>query len=220
MIKKRLSLVRNLINFWRKTLLVLFSEATLYSLSFSEINEKKFNKPKLIAKIISLYHVIEKGLTMPDMKPKFGQETILHTIDLCEFYLSQHQVIDEHVIYAIKMLEEYISIHNKLGINVDESITDRVNKLLFSVKNNDVPYGITHELVTSTSFFSKTKSEYPEFVRSRHSIRSFSGDNISLKEIENALEIADFTPTSCNRQAARVKIVENKKTINDVLNIQ
>lgn len=220
MIRNRLLLAKNFIKFWIKTLQVMYSEATLYFLSFSELNERKFNKQKLIAKIISLYHVIEKGLTMPDMKVKFGYETILHTIDLCEFYLSEYKKIDEHVIYAIKMLQEYISVHNRLKINVDESITDRINKLFFLVKNNDIPGKIAHELVTSASFFSKTKSEYPEFVRSRHSIRSFSGDNISLKEIENALEIADFTPTSCNRQPARVKIIENKKIINEVLNIQ
>ena len=49
------------------------------------------------------------------------------------------------------------------------------------------------------------------FIRSRHSYRYFRKEGVDILMIERALELAELTPTACNRQPQHVYILNGDK---------
>src|SRR5690606_10197493 len=64
------------------------------------------------------------------------------------------------------------------------------------------------------------KRDLRGFFASRHSIRSFDNDRIERSLIEEAVRMALFTPSACNRQPWRVYVVDDHKLLREVLNLQ
>ena len=60
--------------------------------------------------------------------------------------------------------------------------------------------------------------DYLKFIQSRHSYRYFT-KNANIEQIKQALEIARYTPTACNRQPQLVHIYQGKE-MEEVLTIQ
>lgn len=212
--------VKTTLSFYKRLIAFVMSDTFLYISCFSYKSEFKYNKQKLIAKIVSLYHIIEKGLTMPNMREKFGQDVISDLIRLCEIYFSKYNDNENQVVFSIVLLYRYLNIHEQMNSRLDTDITERIRRLYIKIKDVNFPTDDLHKFITSESFFSKTQSKFPEFVKSRHSIRNYSNEDISIMEIEKALEIANNTPSSCNRQPVRVKVIQNKDIIKSILEIQ
>lgn len=54
--------------------------------------------------------------------------------------------------------------------------------------------------------------DFPQLIRSRKSIRSFSGEPVSRELLENILEVATYAPTNCNQQLWNFTIVDEADT--------
>lgn len=60
---------------------------------------------------------------------------------------------------------------------------------------------------------------FPDFIKSRHSVRNFAG-TIQIKQLINAIEMAMTAPSACNRQPSRVHIITSKDLIQRCLAFQ
>lgn len=64
------------------------------------------------------------------------------------------------------------------------------------------------------------KMNYEEFIKNRHSIRHFLKSDIDEEVLKKALDLAQFTPSACNRQGWKTIVISNKNVIKRVLENQ
>jgi nitroreductase len=66
----------------------------------------------------------------------------------------------------------------------------------------------------------RSKGDFLQCSLSRHSIRCFSGEPVDLSLINEAVRIAQTTPSVCNRQSSRVYIIQDESSKQAVLERQ
>jgi len=184
----------------------------LYSNAYNKWN----NPEKLIGQIIAEYHALEKGLTMPEMRLGFGQGLLCDLIGHCNLYATRFDRNNEQLLYAISIIGEYKEEHDKNNFKIEEKLLQSLISLLSEYKTI-VPS--KQLILTKAEYFKNTYSSFKDFSNSRHSLRNFSGE-IDVELIERAITLAQNSPSACNRQPSRVYILQDKKIIEQVLEIQ
>lgn len=74
--------------------------------------------------------------------------------------------------------------------------------------------------ITAKSKLHNKNLPFSELSKNRHSIREYDESAVSLEEIEPAIELAMRTPSVCNRQPSRVKVILDPERIAKALYIQ
>lgn len=201
----------------RKVFLAYYHDAKRYICHATELNANVYAKSRLEGRITMQYHVVEKGLTMPEMRLGFGRLAIYELINSCEVYERKFGKENCQVNHAINVLDEYVKTHQKNAFQIDQEIVDKVAKLVqslpkFSCVSNQIE-------TTNEDYFSFNNSSFEDFARSRHSLRNFSDTDIPLELITKSVDLAQTAPTSCNRQPARVRIVSDRHLIDAILEL-
>ena len=159
------------------------------------------------ASITRLYHTIEKGLAYENYRPGFGKDNVEKLVLSLEKYVETGGNVDTFFYEtALSCLHEYIE-KNKLHGYQDSELEERVNKL--PGKANGLGGTITVKTPTCTDFV--------ELVKNRHSIRHFLKEPVDINTLKNVIELAQFTPSACNRQGWRTRIIADKDKIARVL---
>lgn len=185
---------------------------TIYSSSL-----KKSNSPqKVIGQIIAGYHVIEKGLSMPNMKAGFGKKVLEDLIYKLDFYYNNFDKSNEQLNYALRVIKEYDFVHKKNKYRLDDNLQRSINEI--TALRIDLPPSKQIE-TTKHEYFKSSKSSFKEFSNSRHSVRNFTNP-VDLTTIIDSIRIAQNAPSACNRQPSKVIIVDDKKLILEILSIQ
>lgn len=160
-------------------------------------------------------HGIEKGLSFRTPKEAFGVVKIMALIDNLKIYIKNPKYNKESVNETLNVLNTYI---NKFkGNSKITTIEKEYNELL-------AKFGTINQCCVGTMTICKKDVEeaididYLKFIKARHSYRYFTRD-ASIEQIKQALEIARYTPTACNRQPQCVHIYQGKE-MEEVLTIQ
>lgn len=173
---------------------------------------------KELSYITWLYHVIEKGLSMPNMKPGFGKEKILELINQILSYVERYSLNDKAIVAAISTVFEYYRIHEESNLEIDAEVKQKI--ILLRNQFNDIP-PLYQKSLNRNDILNNRNMDFSRFSFGRHSIRNFDQKiNVSKSTILDAIEIAKNAPSACNRQPSRVYVVSNKQTINDCLALQ
>lgn len=179
-------------------------------------------REKLRYSLLLQAHIIEKGLSLDEVRLGFGVPKIRRLLsDLDEYY---NRYKDQKMLFfVLSIVEQYILFHKAHNYDVDHSIMGVFEKLqtLILPESREVfkSYnGGATEIDYPASFGSPF--QYDSFVKLRHSIRSFTGEPISNDVICKALEIAETTPSACNRQPWDIYVRTNKEAIIKILDIQ
>lgn len=160
-------------------------------------------------------HGIEKGLSFRTPKEAFGVVKIIALIDNLKKYIQYPHLNKESVNESLNVLSTYI--HKFEGNPKIEPIVKGYNELL-------AKFGAIKACSVGTITINKKDVEeaididYKKFITSRHSYRYFTKD-ASIEQIKQALEIARYTPTACNRQPQHVHVYQGKE-MEEVLTIQ
>jgi len=179
---------------------------------------KTDNSNKLIGKIIRDYHVIEKGLTMPETRLGFGKERIISLIKNCLNFISLYGESDEQINIAINVILEYCEFHKKNNFELDSLVNEAIIKLK---SNKHIEYSLTTQKdMKYNNYFSKINSPFPDFAATRSSIRNFRDLNVNVEDILESINIAKSTPSACNRQCWRTYLYQDKNTIKKILDVQ
>ncbi|MGQ1911615.1 nitroreductase family protein [Marinifilum sp. RC60d5] len=175
------------------------------------------NSPeKLLGQIITIYHVIEKGLTMPNPRLGFGKERIIQLCELCIQYIDGYGSEEEQLTHAIQVVLEYKEFHRN-KFKLEAAILAAMEKL--EHKQISLLPSKQKEITKSDFFYNRYENFY-EFSNSRASVRNFSSENIPMKKIIEVLELAKNTPSACNRQSWRTYSFSEKNQIEKILDAQ
>jgi len=175
------------------------------------------NKTKLIARIIKLYHTIEKGLTMPEVRLGFGKKNLISLIELNNRYIRLYGNKDTQIQHSVAVVLEYKVFHKKKGYEIDDELIDLIDKQVAKMNNL---LASEQKKVTSKSYFQHTSSSFEEFSWSRASVRNYTNEDVSIDLLIKAVDIARNTPSVCNRQTAKAYIFSNKEKIQEILTLQ
>lgn len=172
-------------------------------------SEKQFE-----ASITRLYHTIEKGLSYLNYRAGFGKENVAALILSLEQYSKRYDVNKFFYQTALSVLNEYIRKNAEYGVE-DKELNKRVSALP----------GKANEAGGAIRFVPLSEEElenvsYKKFVETRHSIRHFSKQPIEIERVENAIKLAQYTPSACNRQGWKTYIIQDKDVLEKVLKNQ
>jgi nitroreductase len=172
---------------------------------------------KLISRIVKEYHIIEKGLTMPESRLGFGKVVLFKLIDNCLKFISLYGMDHPQLKHALAVILEYEQSHAKRGFVLHPDTREKIEELKGKAKGINPS---EQKTVTRDDYFAYASAAYPEFARSRASVRNYSEADLPLDLIKESVDIARSTPSVCNRQTWRTYIVTGKEKIKAILEIQ
>jgi nitroreductase len=190
-------------------------------LFYSGMNKSRWLQSERAASLTLFYHQVEKGLSLPNPRPGFGMKVIPRLLDEIDAYFTDFG-ISEPAATAFAAMSEYVAFHERIGHDA-QYVQGRLAAIV-------TKHGLPQQTVSSWSGgvtrvrradldFARS-SGFRGFFESRHSVRNFSGGTIPQQDIRLAVEIAQKTPSVCNRQAWKVHAFSDKEHLPKLLEIQ
>lgn len=181
----------------------------------SNIRYQNETEAKLLSTLIASYHIIEKGLSMPNRRLGFGQDVLLGLVQKINSYIPIYGDSNEQLLYAVSIIKEYDILHKQNKFVLGSNVQSAIDSVLayFDVR----PAKQIEN--TRETFFSKTKSSFDVFSSSRHSTRHFSGP-VPLEKVLEAMSLAQNAPSACNKQPMKSYIVTDKFKLKQIIGLQ
>jgi nitroreductase len=165
-----------------------------------------------------LYHIVEKGLTMPVPRPGFGKDVVKNLCNVVLRYermqLPQNEL---EFTQSVTVLKEYAALHQQINFRLDDDVTERLNRIV--TRFNDVN-GLHQIETTADKYFKSVQAPFDAFCKSRYSVRNYTKTEIPLQVLYNCVDLAQKSPSFCNRQPTRVHIVKSPQKKEAILSIQ
>lgn len=175
-------------------------------LKYSSTSEINKDAEALSATLASAAHSLEKGLAMEAPRAGFGARKlplILAAID----ELEQLGCTDPIVQGAKGCLRQYVEYHDSRGLPLPEGFETALRALVSEAGSETLPGGAV--TLTKRGIQEATDFDYEAFVRSRYSVRHFTGEAVSAEDIRQAVSLATKTPRVCNRETRHVYAVHD-----------
>lgn len=196
---------------------------TIYDLWCYSIYSRLFGehtKEKLRASICAHYHVLEKGITMPERRSEFGIDIangLVHRLDL---WSQRNYGDDIQIISAYVVLQRYLECIGDIEIpqlsRVREFMASGIDSGFASAI--DAKGGATY--FNREDYLAVTRGDFSQLVTARRSVRHYSDEPVALSVIEEAARLAQQSPSVCNRQGAKVWWVLQRSKIDEILLLQ
>lgn len=180
-------------------MLVYWCKLCRYNASFGTDNDIR----KMQYTLLRENHVIEKGLSMRFPKKGFGQQKVLNLIERLFKYASLYGEQERSfLLYPLSTIRAYIYYQKKEKVDVAQ--IEKLFSLLCDKAGIDdselvTPAGIS--VVNSDVLKRQAEGNFESLLNGRHSIRYFKEEIPSMDVLNKALNLAQRTPSACNRQA-------------------
>ena len=162
------------------------------------------------------YHIIEKGLALPEPRLGFGKETIVNLINKSTKYYENYG-ISELLTSISSCLSEYLDFHKINSINIESDYYTNIREFIDKVQPNKL--GGTKEM-TKKNILKSIDFDFENFLRTRTSVRDFSEKEVELNSIIDAMSLAKLAPSVCNRQGWKAHVYSDTALINQLLTLQ
>lgn len=177
-------------------------------------NQKK-GQHNLAALIIKEAHALEKGFSLPEIRPGYGAAKIGELIALMRRYRSLGYDC-QALAYrkAQSVFAEYLRYHERIGHDLG-SLAEDLRPWA------DMECGIGgYRRVEREELLRGARGDFKECALSRCSIRDYAPQPVPLDDIREAVRIAQKAPSVCNRQDWRVFIVRDPERKRKILELQ
>lgn len=193
---------------------IIFSNYKKKFYKYAYTDCKCTTKEQFEASITRLYHTLEKGMSYLDYRPAFGKENVNTLITSLKQYAELFSVETFFYRTALSCLNAYIDKNRKHGV-FDYDLEKKVHNLPGDANDS----GGTR-IMTPYSHNDLSKMNFEELMKNRHSMRHFSTKPVEIRLLKKVLELAQFTPSACNRQGWKTRIIENKDLMKKILHFQ
>ena len=200
-----------------------------------KVSIKEFNKGRKLSSdafeafykngMLVEVHSVEKGLGLKNTKPGHSSKPVNNLINKMFGYIGRgydtseyafketYRVIMAYIDYQKQFdtseFTEFAEIERKFNVlteKLDDEVIEDIRKSMS---------GGAH--IVSLEDLSKGKDfELREFLETRHSIRMYSKMPIKKEDIEAAVQLANMSPSACNRQPSKVYFTSNTETVSKV----
>jgi nitroreductase len=165
---------------------------------------------ELESRLMVAYHRVEKALAFRDVRPGFGKQVAGELASDLQTYIDDYG-FDEIAIRSLRVLKHYVDYNEGQGIPNDalseivDSCTAQTPSKFRNFTHDPVIVKYRKEIIKATNI------DFARFVGSRHSIRDFVCEPVDIRKIKAAVELANRTPSSCNRQPWCVHVYREKE---------
>ena len=163
------------------------------------------------------YHMIEKGLALPQPRPGFGAYPIGRLFELLDGGIKTSSVSREGM-FALEALAAYRDFHGAADLSDEHGVGAFVDAAE-SALSVGVQATATIPAAWAADEFFRDRDPLA-FFSSRHSVRQFTSRAVGQDELERAVEIAQTSPSVCNRQAGHVHLVSDRELRESLLALQ
>ncbi|MFA9371601.1 MAG: nitroreductase family protein [Labilibaculum antarcticum] len=181
---------------------------------YNDSNAEKVKRDLALA-----YHIVEKGLTMPEPRPGFGKAVVLSLIGTVKKYLDLNLPNNDlEFTQSVSVLKEYLEFHDDINFQLDIELAGKLENIKSQFPNLE---GLKQIKISKKDYFSDINESFEKFCKSRYSVRNYTNEEIPLPLLYDCIDLAQRSPSFCNRQPSRVHIVksaENKKAILEIQN--
>jgi len=115
------------------------------------------------------------------------------------------------------VLKEYAAFHAEIGFKLDSEVTENLSKIVNRFEN---VHGTNQLQTTEKQYFESTNAPFDIFNKSRYSVRSYTPKTIPLDLLSQCIDMAQKSPSFCNRQPTRVHIIKSAQKKEAILAIQ
>lgn len=187
--------------FWRKLV------------RYNASNHTDRDKEKMRYTLLRENHTIEKGMSLRNPRKGFGQAKVSSLLKRLNKYTNLYwKPEDDFLSYPITTIYNYIEYTKQNGVSIPD-IEQQFNVLVDKTKITPLKGngGITKE--TREHIQSLCNKDFNSLLISRHSIRYFAPECPSRSIIEKALQMAQRTPSACNRQGWKTHVYFNERSV-------
>ncbi len=162
-------------------------------------------------------HALEKGMSIGDVRPGFGKAKAEEFMTHLQRYYDvggRKDFVNE----CCSILNKYIRYNENLGAEMSE--VER-KFLLFCDKNQVKLYdfGGVKE-IEEQSVKESLKKDFSFFSQTRYAVRDFGDSIITMEQINEALKLAEKTPSACNRQSWKIHVYSGNDVRSKMFNLQ
>lgn len=174
---------------------------------------QKGSQEQLKAQLIFAAHSLEKGMSHAEVRLGFGEMAIIRLTEcMLSYKQSGYDVSALEYKNALSVLETYLKIHKNAKHDLSSSISDRIKPFLEEISEDSSQLGGYLEVDGQTKLTNQTKP-FAELFANRWSVREYSAESVDLGTVKQAVEMATKSPSVCNRQPVRVKIIETPEIL-------
>lgn len=186
-----------------------------YTAGSSSVNRGD-SEAKQRALITMAYHSLEKGLSLPVVRPGFGVEHARTLILRLDTFLSDF-IVDDNCRTALGVLDSYNEFNASSGhFNAEiAAATERLRGLVGEALEGGVRVVDRSSL---DEFLECTDAK--AFLESRSSVRQYTLKPVEREIVLEAVRVASRTPCVCNRQSWKVHVFDKNSDVADALRIQ
>lgn len=185
---------------------------------------KAYSKPssrgmtQVEARLMYYTHQLEKGLSHQNFRYGFGHKPLQYlskTIEIFRNFPGAHDAVSYKS--ALSALNEYIQRHEGREEDLNY-IKNLFSSEVLEEASSAVP--LDGGSLRLRSVEDQGQQHLGNLLESRHSIREYSQVPITYDELRPVLQVAMRTPSVCNRQSTRVRVILEPKLIEQALTIQ
>lgn len=164
---------------------------------FSGTLRTRTHVPTRAALMTKYYHMVEKGLALPNPRPGFGAE-MTRDLGIQMIEAIQDNVCRDEIRLSADALESYLDFNVQNGSPSPPHVAQTVQ----DVRSAGIPAsGSALRLLGAPKDEGQDKLA---FLQSRSSVRTFGEGAVPADVLLKATRAAQFAPCVCNRQASRV----------------
>lgn len=159
-------------------------------------------------------HTIEKGLSLRNPRKGFGQQKVLNLLDRLNLYLRKYGEKDKNFLYyPLGTIKHYISYTKSNGVEIS-AIEEKYKSLVDKSELIDIKEQGGIVQINKNDILKQCNTNFKSLLMSRHSIRYFSKEDVAKDVIDQALKLAQRTPSACNRQGWYTHVFQGDNSVN------
>jgi nitroreductase len=185
--------------------------------TFSQSGRYDLGKEQLEARILQKAHSIEKGLSLPEVRPWFGKEALSELCARMSEYLARGFDVNDPIFRKGGAAIAAYRLHHgdrRLSLPAELRFIEQ-----HAAEQADANAGGVMKL-TAREVRARARGDFADVALSRHSVRMFAPGHVSDDEIREAVRLAQKSPSVCNRQSSSVAIVRSPRLKAAALEIQ
>lgn len=180
------------------------------------------DRTSIEAGLIKAYHRIEKGLALREPRPGFGRDAVDTLLRDGEKFLQLHGP-SVTLVRVVQALDEYVAFNKGHGIDL-AWLLPRLETMRQALQQANcwraAPVEAGTRLVRREEIHAAAKHDLSAFFAQRYSVRQFSAEPVQPELIEQAVRMAQKTPSVCNRESGTVFVVTDKARMAGLMALQ
>lgn len=177
------------------------------------------NQNQLATRMTFSAHSLEKSLSNDNFEIGHGFMVIGLLRGFLEAYQDQgYDRSHKAYINTISVMKVFYERHKgtKYQEEIDDIIGERLLRLVVGSTSNVGGAFV----ISGSDKINNHKKNFKELAEERFAVRTYADKPVDKKDIEDVISIAMKTPTVCNRQPVRVRVMYDKDIIAKVLEVQ